>query len=112
MKRLIRLGGVLGNALGNPVIEIDGPFADYFTSLPWTYKDHWSGETATYRAAGYDLWARDYDGDYAGWYVNRGELVIATGTELDFSHALAKAEEALRADVRSRLKKLRAEDGR
>lgn len=107
MSAVIRLGGILGDALGNPLVEIEGPFAEDFTSLPWVYRDHWSGETATYRAAGYDLWARDYDGDDAGWEVKRGKTIVAEGKVDDFFQALAAAEEAMRSDVRARLARLR-----
>jgi hypothetical protein len=99
--RFIRLGGVFGDAFGNPVVEIEGPFADDFSNLPWVYTEHWSGTTARYRAAGYNLYVRDYDGDDAGWEVSRHGVKIASGYCREFYPALAECEKAMRAHIRA-----------
>ena len=82
---------------GKPVVEIEGPFANDFSKLPWVYTEHWSGTTARYRAAGYDLYVRDYDGDSTGWEVSRHGVKIASGDCQEFYPALAEAEKAMRA---------------
>ena len=94
--RFFRIGGIFGDAFGNPVVEVEGPFADDFSKLPWVYTEHWSGTTARYRAAGFDLYVRDYDGDSAGWRVSRHGCVIAEGDCREFYPALAEAEKAMR----------------
>jgi hypothetical protein len=89
---------------------IDGPFAEDFTSLKWEFTDHWSGETARFRAAGLDLYVRDYDGDSSSWRMKdiRTGAVLAEGEDWGFNppnfwKCLADAEAALRAEVRSRV---------
>ena len=65
--RLIRLGGMVGDAFGNPLVEIHGPFAEDFTKLKWRYRDHRDGETAEFSVCGLRAFVQDCDtpADYA-----------------------------------------------
>ncbi len=65
----------------------------------WRFKDHWSGESATYRMGSFSAYVRDYDGDSASWEVKRGDAVLGSGefwtTYNDFKSAVRAAEECL-----------------
>lgn len=98
-KRFIRIGGVFGAVFGNPIVEIEGPFADDFSNLKWQFEDHRDGETATFRVCGIKAYVQDCDGDYSVWSVRRGKILIGEGSECEFFPALAAAEQALRAYV-------------
>lgn len=109
--RLIRLGGMIGDAFGNPVVEIHGPFAEDYTNLKWRYCDHRDGETAEYSVCGIYAFVQDCDGDYSVWSIRKGGRrgdCVTHGQEDDFFPALATAEAALRQIIADRIKELRA----
>lgn len=82
-------------------------------SLRWTFKEHWWGETACFRAAGYDVFVIDEDGDGSRWTLKRGKVVIAEGGTYEcvplyhFDACLVQAEARLREQVRNRVAELR-----
>ena len=103
-KRLIRLGGVFGDAFGNPVVEVEGPFADDFTTFNWQFKEHRDGEIAKFRGAGFDAIVIDQDGDGSIWEVKRLGKIIAKGSDCGFDPphffaCLQAAETAIRRET-------------
>jgi hypothetical protein len=89
--------------------EIEGPFAQDYTTLKWDFKEHRDGEYAHFRAAGLEACAQDCDGDRSIWLLKdlRTRKVIAEGSDdrNDPPHywfCLAAAEAALRAEVARR----------
>lgn len=78
----------------------------------WKLKEHWSGETATFHAAGFDAWVRDWDGDYSTWSVNfRGREIGAGechGAD-DFREAIKCAEIVIRWNARRRYRLARGQ---
>ena len=77
----------------------------------WRIKDHWSGETATFKAAGFDAWVRDWDGDYSSWVVKfRGQEIgkgDCYGVD-DFSEGIICAEIVIRWNARKQYRRIRA----
>jgi hypothetical protein len=69
--------------------------------LSWTFEDHWSSQTATYCAEGYDLRLRDMDGNWTVWSVKRHGSLIAEGDGREFLPALAACESAMREHSRA-----------
>lgn len=106
---LIRLGGMIGYVFWNPIVEIEGPFAEDFTKLKWRYRDHRDGETAEFWVCGLRTFVQDCDGDDSIWDVRKGRngSILADGRERDFYSALAAAEAALRQIISERIVELR-----
>jgi hypothetical protein len=82
----------------------DGPAR---TGLRWSFKEHWSGESATFVACGLRLWVKDYDGDRSGWTLKRGRELLAEGEDggwdpYHFDACLTAAQAALRGAVAAR----------
>jgi hypothetical protein len=95
-------------------VMVPGPFADDYTRLKYEYKDHWSGESARFRAAGLELYVKDCDGDFTVWQLKdlRTGQIISDGSEDHFFAGLARAEFMLRTIVdlrKARLKHLAAQ---
>lgn len=105
--KLIRLGGMIGDVFGNPLVEIEGPFAEDFTKLKWQFTEHRDGEIAKFSVGGVKAVVQDCDGDSSWWELRCGREVIAKGE--DWGHSphhfyacLAAAETALRSEVETR----------
>lgn len=89
---------------------LPGPFIDDYTDLKWQFTEHWSGEWASFRVAGLEVFVRDCDGDSSWWELRdlRTKVVLAKGDEhawLPLNHfwkCLLDAEAALRAEVARR----------
>lgn len=95
----------------------DECFADDFTTLKWVFHDHWSGESATYKAAGFSAYVKDYDGDSSGWVVRHRGNIIAEGENWDHSPphffiCLHQAEIALRQAAAATLSALQQKETR
>lgn len=78
----------------------------------WKIKDHWSGETATFKAAGFYAWVRDWDGDYSSWVVTfRGKEIGKGDCEGgdDFRDAIACAEIVIRWNARKLYRQVRSQ---
>lgn len=101
---VVQISGLLGKVFGHPLDDVDGPFAEDFTSLKWRYKEHRDGETAKFTVGGILAEVIDCDGDFSIWCVKRNGKILAEGTEDEcnpphFFAALARAESALRGLV-------------
>lgn len=78
----------------------------------WKLKEHWSGETATFKAAGFDAWVRDWDGDYSSWVVKfRGKEIGAGDCHGgdDFRDGIICAEIVIRWTARKLYRRARVQ---
>jgi hypothetical protein len=82
-------------------------------TLRWLFREHRDGETARFRAAGYELYVIDMDGDGSEWSLKRGKAILAQGGThkcvplYHFDACLVAAEAALREVTRDRIADLR-----
>lgn len=92
-----------------------GPDDDCATSCResdyrWNLKEHWSGETAAFKAAGFDAWVRDWDGDYSSWVVKFRGQEIGKGDchgGDDFREGIICAEIVIRWNARKQYRRVR-----
>jgi hypothetical protein len=84
------------------------------TRLHWRFKEHWSGESASFELGGVRAYVRDMDGDSSYWTITRGKggPVIAEGEcwqANNWENCLQQAQDAFLKIVGDRIKQLRAE---
>jgi hypothetical protein len=105
-------------ARGVKVVVITNDYPAPALTLRWVFKEYWWGATGKFRAAGYDLYVIDKDGDASEWTLTRDKTVLAEGGthECDplyhFDACLLAAEAAFREVVMAHLEKLRRAKGR
>ena len=83
------------------------------TTLKWRYKEHWSGESASFDLGGIRAYVKDMDGDASYWTIRRGRHgpTIAEGENCTAYHwevCLWEAEVSLRKIVADRIAELRS----